>query len=128
ILAPVEHALRNAVIHGIEHPEVRAAQGKEEAGSIRIDLSQEGSELRIVVADDGAGLDLEKIRARALREGLFPASAAPSEAELADCIFQPGFTTADQLTQASGRGVGMDVVRRAVAALGGRVEVQNQPR
>ncbi len=127
ITGPFEHLLRNAVSHGIESPEGRAAAGKPEMGDIRLEVSQEGNEVRLALADDGAGLDLARIRAKALEIGALKAGDTPSDAEVADLIFHPGLSTAKTLTEVSGRGVGMDVVRTETAALGGRVEVSFTP-
>ncbi len=123
ITAPIEHVLRNAVIHGIETPEQRQALGKPVIGDIRIEVSQEGNEMRLAIFDDGAGLDLERIRAKAIQVGLLAEGTVVSEAELADFVFFPGFSTARELTQSAGRGMGMDVVRNEVAALSGRAEL-----
>ena len=122
---PIEHLLRNAVAHGIEPREVRTANGKSDTGEIVIEVRQEGREIILSFADDGKGLDFEKIRARALAAGLIASGSSPSERELADLIFMPGFTTATSVTEISGRGVGMDVVRAEVAALGGRIETES---
>jgi chemosensory pili system protein ChpA (sensor histidine kinase/response regulator) len=122
-----EHLLRNAVMHGIELPALRGALGKPAAGEIRLELTQEGNEVRIQLSDDGGGLDLDRIRAKARDRGLITDDAPLTDAELIDFIFMPGFTTADHVTQIAGRGVGMDVVRTVVAALGGRVEVTSTP-
>ena len=117
-----EHMLRNAVAHGIEQADPREAAGKPAAGSISIELRQEGNDVSIVFADDGAGLDLARIRDKALAQGLVPAGGALSDAEAANLIFMPGFSTASQVTELAGRGIGMDVVRSEVYALGGRIE------
>jgi chemosensory pili system protein ChpA (sensor histidine kinase/response regulator) len=124
---PIEHVLRNAVTHGIETPAARVAAGKPEIGDIRIEVSQEGGEIRIVLSDDGAGLDLARIRAKAVQSGLLAAEAQLADEELANFIFHAGFSTAVELTQSAGRGVGMDVVRSEVAGLGGRIELGNRP-
>ncbi|MGB7540849.1 MAG: Hpt domain-containing protein, partial [Burkholderiales bacterium] len=124
ITAPFEHLLRNAIAHGIETPAARIAAGKAEIGEIRLDLAQEGNEVQLLLADDGAGLDIEGIRAKAIEEGLMEPQSTLSEAEIADFIFQPGFSTVAEVTQLAGRGVGMDVVRNEIAALGGRVELR----
>jgi len=126
ITPAIEHLLRNAVMHGIEPPEARAAAGKDARGEIGLELAQEGNEIRIALSDDGAGLDLERIRARAEEKGLLSPGLNVSEAELADFIFLPGFSTAAEVTQIAGRGVGMDVVRSVVAGLGGRVEIASK--
>jgi len=125
MVAPLEHMLRNSVAHGLEAPEQRRAAGKPEEGEIAIRLHREGSEIVLDVADDGAGLDREAIRRRALDRGLLAADAQPSEQELDNLIFASGFTTADQVSQLAGRGVGMDVVRNEVRQLGGSVDIQS---
>jgi chemosensory pili system protein ChpA (sensor histidine kinase/response regulator) len=119
---PFEHLLRNSVAHGIEPAAARTAAGKDAAGTIRIQLAQEGNEVAVEFRDDGAGLNLQRIRERAIAQGLLAAEAQPGEAELANLIFAPGFSTADSVSELSGRGVGMDVVRAEVNAMGGRIE------
>jgi len=126
ITAPFEHMLRNAVAHGIEPSAERVAKGKPELGEIRIDVRQEGNEIVLAVSDDGAGLDYERIRAKALAQGLLGPDDNPSDAEVAEFIFHPGFSTASEVTQLAGRGVGMDVVKSEIAALGGRVELASE--
>jgi chemosensory pili system protein ChpA (sensor histidine kinase/response regulator) len=125
ITGPLEHLLRNALTHGIEAPAERAARGKTEGGEIRLDVRQEGNEVVLALADDGAGLNLEKIRATAVSKGLLAAADAPSEQQLADLIFVPGFSTVEEVTEIAGRGIGMDVVKDEVGALGGRVELES---
>lgn len=127
VLAPLEHMLRNSVTHGIESRERRLDDGKSESGEITISLEQEGNEIILAVADDGHGLDPQKIRARAEANGLLAPGAEIEEARLLDFIFEPGFSTANELTQVSGRGVGMDVVKTEVAQLGGRIETLSLP-
>jgi len=127
ILAPLEHMLRNAITHGIESHEQRAAAGKPEVGEISVSLVQEGNEIILSMADDGKGLDAARIRARAEEMGLLQPGQTIDNAGLFDFIFQPGFSTASELTQVSGRGVGMDVVKTEVTALGGRIEILSQP-
>jgi chemosensory pili system protein ChpA (sensor histidine kinase/response regulator) len=123
ITGPFEHMLRNAVSHGIEMPATRKAAGKPEIGELRLELVQEGNEVQLSLSDDGGGLDIERIRAKAIEQGLMEPEAALSEAEIADFIFRAGLSTATEVTQVAGRGVGMDVVRSEIAALGGRVEL-----
>jgi chemosensory pili system protein ChpA (sensor histidine kinase/response regulator) len=125
--APFEHLLRNAIVHGIEARARRLDAGKLETGELLVQVSQQGNEVQIRFADDGAGLDLERIRAKAASSGLLDSGAQASDIEVAELIFEPGFSTADALTELAGRGVGMDVVRSEARALGGRVEVSNQP-
>lgn len=127
VMAPLEHMLRNAVTHGIESREQRVAAGKAEAGEVAITLSQEGNEIILAMSDDGKGLDAERIRHRAEEMGLLQPGQAADETALYDFIFQPGFSTATELTQLAGRGVGMDVVKTEVAALGGRIEIISRP-
>ena len=117
-----EHLVRNSVTHGIELPAARTAAGKDATGAITISVTQDGNEVGVEVRDDGAGLDLGRIRNKALANGLITADAALSDDQLASLIFTPGFTTADKVTELSGRGVGMDVVRSEVQAIGGRIE------
>jgi chemosensory pili system protein ChpA (sensor histidine kinase/response regulator) len=122
--APFEHLLRNALAHGIEPAALRRAQGKSEVGEIVIELRHDGNEAHIEVRDDGGGLDLDAIRRRALERGLIEADAQWSDRQLAELIFLPGFTTAADVTLAAGRGVGMDVVKNEVSALGGRIDLE----
>ncbi len=117
-----EHLLRNSVTHGIELPSVRVAAGKDATGSVVIAVSQSGNEVSVEVRDDGRGLDLPRIREKAQAGGLITADRTPSAGELADLIFRPGFSTADKVTELAGRGVGLDVVRSEVDAIGGRIE------
>ncbi|MBQ0930484.1 hybrid sensor histidine kinase/response regulator [Ideonella alba] len=120
-----EHLLRNAVVHGIEPPGLREATGKSATGAIEVAVRPSGNEVRIEVRDDGAGLDLARIAERARAAGLLGAEDRPTETELAQLIFRPGFTTADEVTELAGRGIGMDVVRSEVTAMGGRVETSS---
>jgi len=121
--ASLEHMLRNALTHGLEAPEARVAAGKPEAGRIAVGLRQEANEIALTVSDDGAGLDLEKLRRRALERGLLAAEASVSDADAAQLIFVSGLSTADAVTELAGRGVGMDVVRNEIGAIGGRVDI-----
>ncbi len=124
-MAPAfEHLLRNAVAHGIELPEVRTAAGKTAIGNILVELHHEGNDISVHFADDGAGLDMARIRQKAVAQGLVQADAALEPAAVADMIFLPGFSTAPQVTELAGRGIGMDVVRAEVLALGGRIETK----
>src|SRR5476649_821454 len=124
--APFEHLLRNAIAHGIESREQRAGAGKNETGELLVQVSQQGNEVVIEFGDDGGGLDLERIRAKARSVGLLDDDEEVSDAEAADLIFEPGFSTADALTELSGRGVGMDIVRSEAQALGGRVDTVSE--
>jgi len=122
-----EHLLRNCVAHGIEDPASRTAHGKDAAGTILIHLHQEGNDVSVEFRDDGAGLNLPRIREKALQQGMITPQQEITDAEAANLIFMPGFSTAAQVTELSGRGIGMDVVRSEVNALGGRIETQTQP-
>ena len=123
---PIEHLLRNAVAHGIESREARLAAGKSETGEIVITLTQQTNEVEIELADDGAGLAFERIRARGVERGLLAADEVVDERRLTGLIFEPGFTTAAQVSELAGRGVGMDVVKNATSALGGRIETVSE--
>jgi len=120
---PLLHLVRNAVDHGIEPPDVRESAGKPRHGTVRVTASQEGDRVRIQVEDDGAGLDLKAIRARARSAGLGSDTAALSDGETADLILRSGFTTRSDVSTVSGRGVGLDVVHRRVRALRGELKV-----
>ena len=124
---PFEHLVRNAIAHGIEAPADRAAAGKSETGQIHLSARQEGNEFFLAFEDDGRGLDLPKIRARAVAAGLAREDEALTDSQVADFIFMPGFSTADSVSEVAGRGVGMDVVRAEVAALGGRIDIESKP-
>ncbi len=126
MLAPFEHMLRNAVIHGIENPEQRAAAGKPETASIVIAFRREGSHVLIDVADDGAGVDIEAVKAKALANDVIQEGQQLSEEELAQLILQSGLSTADKLTQSAGRGIGMDVVVNEIGKLGGTLGIRTE--
>ena len=117
-----EHLLRNCVAHGIESPEVRSRAGKDPAGLITVHLRQEGNDVSVDFSDDGAGLNLARISEKAIALGLITADQQLSNSEAANLIFLPGFSTASQVTELSGRGIGMDVVRSEVNSVGGRIE------
>ena len=123
---PFEHLLRNAIVHGIESRERRRAVGKNETGELRVEIRQEGNEVVLQFSDDGSGLDLQRIRSKAEATGLLSNDRDVSDSELTDLIFNPGFTTAQVVTELAGRGVGMDVVRSEATALGGRVAIVSQ--
>ncbi|MDR2898511.1 MAG: chemotaxis protein CheA, partial [Spirochaetaceae bacterium] len=118
---PLVHLIRNSVDHGVETPEVRRAMGKPETGKVTLKAQHAGAFVLITIEDDGAGLDKDKIIQKAVSKGLIPAGAELSEAEICDLIFMPGFSTADQISSVSGRGVGMDVVKRDITALNGTI-------
>jgi len=123
---PLTHIIRNSVDHGIEAPEDRIALGKPEVGTITLDAYHEGNHISIVISDDGAGLDLDKIYNKALAKGLISDKGEMSERDIANLIFLPGFSTADQVTDISGRGVGMDVVRKTLNDLGGLIDIKTK--
>jgi chemosensory pili system protein ChpA (sensor histidine kinase/response regulator) len=125
--APFEHLLRNAIVHGIESRARRLDAAKPDTGELLVQVSQHGNEVAIEFSDDGAGLDLARIRDKARAAGLLAPDADVSDLEAADLIFEPGFSTAESLTELAGRGVGMDVVRSEAQALGGRVAVASTP-
>ncbi|MBY4706710.1 Hpt domain-containing protein [Ralstonia insidiosa] len=124
---PLEHMIRNAVAHGIESADERRAKGKSPAGELTLEVQQEGNEVVLHFVDDGAGLNLDRIRARALERQLLGPDEEASDARLTEMIFTPGFSTADQVSELAGRGVGMDVVRAETVALGGRISLQTTP-
>ena len=126
IADPLVHLVRNALDHGLETPEVRRTAGKPEIGRLRLDAYHAGGNIVIEVADDGAGLAREKIFEQALERGLVGAEDEMPEAQIHRLIFQPGFSTAEQVSDVSGRGVGMDVVRRNIEDLGGAVDVESE--
>jgi chemosensory pili system protein ChpA (sensor histidine kinase/response regulator) len=127
MIGPIEHLLRNAITHGLEDVTQRQAAGKPEIGEIALTLSQEGNEVVIDMTDDGAGLNFERIRSKAVEQGLLAPDQYPDEAALTDFIFHAGFSTARELTEIAGRGVGMDVVKSETAQLGGRIAVSSTP-
>ena len=127
MLPPFEHMLRNSVVHGIELPEERLARGKEETGRIAVRLQREGAEVVITVEDDGTGLDIDAIRAKARQMGLLRPGQDLTDEEALQLVLEPGFSTAQRLTQQAGRGVGMDVVATEVKRLGGGLYIESTP-
>lgn len=125
--APLEHMLRNAVDHGLESAEVRLAAGKPAQGQITLDLSREGGDIVFDIRDDGAGVPLEAVRRKAIKRGLLAPDADISDRDVLQFILQPGFSTAEKITQISGRGVGMDVVHEEVRQLGGSMSIDSVP-
>lgn len=125
IVAPLEHMLRNAVDHGIEGAAVRAKAGKPEQGSIRLELGREGGDIVLTLSDDGAGINLDAVRRKAIERGLMDAGSDLSEHEILQFILEAGFSTAEKVTQISGRGVGMDVVNAEVKQLGGSMSIDS---
>ena len=127
--APLNHLIRNALDHGLETPEDRRAAGKSPMGTIRLEARHRAGMLQIVLSDDGRGIGLERLRAKVVERGLTTAAMAArlSEAELLDFLFLPGFSTKEQVTEVSGRGVGLDVVQSMVHAVRGSVRVASRP-
>lgn len=123
IVAPLEHMLRNAVSHGIEKPDERKAAGKSESGQIKVSVDREGGDVVIVVSDDGQGINVAAIRKKATEKGLLDAKSKLSDHDILQYIMEPGFSTAEKVTQISGRGVGMDVVDSEIKQLGGVLEI-----
>lgn len=120
---PLVHLVRNSLDHGIEMPDVRLAAGKPETGTVTLEAYHRGGNIVIEVSDDGKGLDKEKLRAKAIEKGLIEPDVILTDKQTYELIFMPGFSTAEKLTDISGRGVGMDVVRRNIQALGGNIEI-----
>jgi two-component system, chemotaxis family, sensor kinase CheA len=123
---PLTHIIRNAVDHGIEKPEIRAAAGKPEEGTVRLAAEHRGGRIVIEVSDDGAGINPERVLKKARDRGLVGSDPALTEEEINNLIFLPGFSTAESVSDISGRGVGMDVVRRNIQDLGGRISVKSE--
>ncbi|HZZ78363.1 MAG TPA: chemotaxis protein CheA [Gemmataceae bacterium] len=126
---PLTHIIRNAVDHGIETPDVRLASGKSRVGTLRMRAFHEGGQVNIEISDDGAGVNTERVRAKAVERGLISRDQADrmSDREAAQLVFLPGFSTADKITNVSGRGVGMDVVKTNIEKIGGTIDLQSVP-
>jgi two-component system chemotaxis sensor kinase CheA len=122
---PLVHLVRNSIDHGVEMPDVRVAKGKPAVGTVHLDAYHRGGNIAVEVSDDGAGLDKERILAKAKSRGLVGANDILTDEQIHDLIFLPGFSTAEKTTDVSGRGVGMDVVRRNVNELGGKIEIKS---
>ncbi|MDN3516099.1 Hpt domain-containing protein [Aquisalimonas lutea] len=126
IVAPLEHMLRNAVAHGIETPEQRRAAGKPDAGQIELTLDREGADIVLRVSDDGSGMDLDAIRRKARERGLLRDEREPTDREVMQFVMEQGFSTAHEVTQVAGRGVGMDVVNAEIKQLGGSLDIDSE--
>ncbi len=124
---PLTHMIRNAIDHGLEKPEDRVAAGKAEQGIVRMTAAHRSGRVIIEVSDDGAGINRARVRELAVKKGLIEANAQLSDSEIDDLIFHPGFSTASSISDVSGRGVGMDVVKRSIQALGGRISITSRP-
>ena len=124
---PLTHMIRNAIDHGLEKPEVRRAAGKSEEGQVRLSALHRSGRIVIEIADDGAGINRPRVRAIAIEKGLIPPDSKLTDEETDNLIFLPGFSTAETISDISGRGVGMDVVKRSIQALGGRISITSRP-
>ncbi|MCY6382419.1 chemotaxis protein CheA [Hoeflea prorocentri] len=124
---PLTHMIRNAVDHGLESPEDRVAAGKSPEGVVKLSAKHRSGRIVLEISDDGAGINRERVRQKAIDNGIITAETALTDEEVDNLIFQPGFSTAEQLSDISGRGVGMDVVKRSIQALGGRVGIVSTP-
>jgi two-component system chemotaxis sensor kinase CheA len=124
---PLTHMIRNAIDHGLESPERRAEAGKPAEGVVRLTAAHRSGRIVIEVADDGGGINRERVKSIALERGLIAADATLSDEEIDNLIFMPGFSTASEVSDISGRGVGMDVVKRSIQALGGRITISSRP-
>ena len=127
IMAPLEHMLRNAIAHGIETPEQRLAAGKPEAGNLQLVIGRDGSEIAIRVIDDGTGIDIEAVRNKAIEQGLMVEDARLNTDDIMRFIIESGFSTASEVSQIAGRGVGMDVVNNEIKQLNGTLEISSEP-
>jgi two-component system chemotaxis sensor kinase CheA len=126
LLDPLVHMVRNAIDHGLESPDMRKKRGKSETGTIVLGASHEGSMIKIEIQDDGNGLDMNRIKAKAIEKGLIPENKELSKEETLNLIFLPGFSTAANVTEVSGRGVGMDVVKKKIENLSGSIFVETE--
>jgi two-component system chemotaxis sensor kinase CheA len=124
---PLTHLIRNSADHGLEPPDERLTAGKPEQGTIKLNAFHEGGNICITVEDDGRGLNRDRILAKAVKQGLVPESEKLPDDQIWQLIFKPGFSTAEKITDVSGRGVGMDVVKRNIEALGGAVGIKTTP-
>jgi two-component system chemotaxis sensor kinase CheA len=122
---PLMHLVRNCVDHGIEEPDVRQAKGKPRAGILQLNAYHEGNQVIVEIVDDGGGIPLDKVHARAVKQGLITETDRPSDREIMEFIFAPGFSTAEQITDISGRGVGMEIVKKNITRLNGVFEVDS---
>jgi len=129
IAEPITHLVRNSIGHGIETPEERSRAGKPARGTVRLDAYHQGNQVVVEISDDGRGIDIQKVRARAIERGFVKAeeAARSNESSILDLIFRPGFSTADEITEISGRGVGLDVVQNVLQRLKGTVQVESRP-
>ena len=124
---PLTHMIRNAVDHGLESPERRLAAGKQAEGTVRLSAAHRSGRVVITISDDGAGIDRPRVLSKAIEKGLVPPNAQLSDSEIDNLLFLPGFSTASEVSNISGRGVGMDVVKRSIQALSGRISISSVP-
>jgi len=124
---PILHLIRNSIDHGIEPPEIRLKAGKQRAGNIHLSAKQESSHIVISVKDDGAGMDSDRIRRKAIEKGLASADQQLSEEDIFSLVFLPGFSTVEKVSETSGRGVGLDVVKKVISSFNGIIEVKSEP-
>jgi two-component system chemotaxis sensor kinase CheA len=124
---PITHMLRNAIDHGLEGPEARAEAGKPTEGTVKLAALHRGGRIVIEVSDDGRGINRERVKGIAVAKGLIAEDAVLTDDEVDNLIFLPGFSTAESISDISGRGVGMDVVKRSIQALGGRISISSEP-
>jgi two-component system chemotaxis sensor kinase CheA len=127
IYEPLVHMIRNSIDHGIEAPEDRIKAGKDAVGKVLISAEQKGGNILIDIKDDGRGIDVERVRAKAIERGIVSAEEVLDSRAVCEFIFHPGFSTKETITDVSGRGVGMDVVKKSVEALKGKIEINNSP-
>jgi two-component system chemotaxis sensor kinase CheA len=127
IADPLVHLIRNACDHGVETPDIRQASGKSPNGTVTLSARQEGNQIIIQITDDGKGMDVARIKAKGIEKGLITAEQNLSDRDIFNLIFEPGFSTAEKVTTVSGRGVGMDVVKKQIAKLKGMVEISSAP-
>lgn len=127
VSSPLMHVIRNSIDHGIEPQEVRILAGKAAVGVLKLSAFQRGNSVVLRVSDDGRGIDRARVRARAIERGLVPESAELNEDEIHELLFMPGFSTAEEVSEISGRGVGLDVVRKAITDLKGQIAVESEP-
>ena len=124
---PLVHLVRNAVDHGIESSDIRLANGKPKSGTITLDAYHQGGNIVIEIGDDGAGINRKAVLRKAIEKGLVDSGATLTDSQVFDLLFEPGFSTAKEISDISGRGVGMDVVKRNIQSLGGRIQVESEP-
>ena len=126
LISPLEHMVRNAVDHGIESPDKRKTTNKEDVGQVTLTISRDGGDVLITLEDDGQGINIEAVKRKAIERGLLPNSGTLPDSEILQFILQAGFSTAEKVTQISGRGVGMDVVANEIKQMGGSIQIDSK--